>query len=192
MGQQTLPRHGGPSEQTTAAGPSAPSQQKTHRPPTRYAPQQGLAFVNPEFLGDTSEPESDHEDAENVKTATRYTGRSDQIAEDPECSDPEAIKGMQFSDRAMWLGKWFAHHYAAWVSEFDMKELETYERNEQTIRDAGVSPVAMLWWTFRRFRIPEVEWRNPVFCSPVRGYPAFHQDFSHHSSVPGWPQAFSL
>ena len=74
---------------------------------------------------------------------------------------------MEFKERAIWLGKWFAHHYAAWVSEFDMKELENYEDNDQVVRDTKVGPLTMLSWTFRCFRLPENEWRSLAFCAPV-------------------------
>ena len=68
---------------------------------------------------------------------------------------------------ATWLGKWFAHHYAPWVSEFDMKELETYEVNAEILQDTVVSPVAMLYWTYHWFQVPEDEWQSPGFCAPV-------------------------
>ena len=48
-----------------------------------------------------------------------------------------------------------------------MKELENYEDNEQVVRDTKVGPLTMLSWTFRRFRLPENEWRSPAFCAPV-------------------------
>ena len=88
--------------------------------------------------------------------------------EDTDCVDPDTIKDMELEERALWLGKWFAHHYGAWVSEFDMKELENYDWNEGILRDQVVSPVAMVYWTVCRFRVPENEWRSPQFSSPVR------------------------
>jgi hypothetical protein len=104
-----------------------------------------------------------------MKQDPRTTGRCDLgIEVDPACFDPEAVKEMEFEERAIWLGKWFALHYAAWVSEFDMKELENYEINVETLRDVVVGPLAMLCWTFRRFRLPDIEWRSPMFCSPVQ------------------------
>ena len=68
---------------------------------------------------------------------------------------------------ATWLGKWFAHRYALWVSEFDMKELETYEVNAEILWDTVVSAVAMLYWTYHWFQVLEDEWRSPGFCAPV-------------------------
>jgi hypothetical protein len=51
---------------------------------------------------------------------------------------------------------------------FELKELETYELLPmETQRDTNVSPLLMLQLTFARFRLPEEEWRSPLFCSPV-------------------------
>lgn len=77
---------------------------------------------------------------------------------------------METNECAIWLGKWFAHHYAPWVSEFNMKELETYELPDEDslTQDQCVGLLPHLWWTFHRFRILEDEWRSPSFCSPVR------------------------
>jgi hypothetical protein len=89
-----------------------------------------------------------------------------------EVHDPNAIKSMASEERAMWLGKWFALHYAAWVSEFHMKELETYQRGPGgDMRDMVTTPLPSLLHTFERFRIPEEEWRSPLFCSPVQFFP---------------------
>jgi len=52
----------------------------------------------------------------------RYTGKSDNKLEAPECFDPEVVEGMEFEAWAIWLGKWFAHHYAAWISGFNIVE----------------------------------------------------------------------
>ena len=55
------------------------------------------------------------------------TGDCERGLEVEHCMDPEVIKEMETDEHAIWLGKWFAHHYALWVSEFNMKELETYD-----------------------------------------------------------------
>jgi len=136
---------------------------------TRH-PRPHLEFANPEILGEPPEEEY-HSDGPGVTRAgPRYTGRCEQLDEPDDCFDPEAVKEMETNERAVWLGKWFGHHYAAWVSKFDMKELETYEWNVERMRDTAVSPVASLWWTFRRFRVLEEEWRSPLFHSAVQCY----------------------
>ena len=98
----------------------------------------------------------------------RYTGSCDSKPEDLECLDPEIIKKMDFRERPIWLGRWFGLHYAPWVSEFNMKELSSYEMNKETSRDPMVGPLPALCWTFRRFRLPDHEWRSPAFRSLVR------------------------
>ena len=74
---------------------------------------------------------------------------------------------MEFEDRAVWMGKWFAHHYAPWVTVFSMTELERYDPAGETSLDVVTTPLPALYWTFHRFQLPEDEWRNPAFCSPV-------------------------
>jgi len=118
-------------------------------------------------LGEPPEDEFE-EDPDDPKVDPRYTGCTDNKLEDnPDCYDSEAIKEMEFEQRAIWLGKWFAQHYAAWVSAFSMKELECYDIDEETARDVVTTPLPALYWTFHRFQLPEDEWRNPAFCSPV-------------------------
>ena len=56
---------------------------------------------------------------------------------------------MEFKDQAIWLGKWFAHHYTAWVLEFDMNELENYDISvESALRDSVVGLLPMFCQTF--------------------------------------------
>ena len=82
--------------------------------------------------------------------------------------DPEVIRKMDFEERAIWLGKWFGLHYAAWVSAFEIRELETYSYSDKTVeRDTAVGPLPQLLWTFRRFRLLSSDWRSPAFCAPV-------------------------
>ena len=156
LDQSKAPFRAGPSKQTTSKSAVPASSQRYHGP----------AFANPEILGDPPEADFRNEDGENMKVDPRFTGRCDTMLENSAC-DPEVIKEMEFEEQAIWLGKWFAHHYAAWVSKFDMKELETSENNDEWKRDLVVGPVEALRWTFRRFLIPEDEWRNPMLCSPV-------------------------
>lgn len=169
LGQLNPSSRIGSGRQAVSASTSAASRHQDHRAPSPILiPPHGLTFANPEILGDPPEADFDNNDPENMKMDPRSTGRCDQGTEDDECFDPAAIEKMEFEERAIWLGKWFALHYAAWVSEFDMKELENYEVNKKTVRDTAVGPLLMLCWTFRRFRLPEIEWRSPMFCSPVR------------------------
>ena len=159
-------------KQTTSVASAAAPRQQTPLPPSRVIPSSwGPSFANPEILGDP--PEDDFQlEVDNPKLDSRYTGICDKEPEDPECLNSDVIKKMEFRQRAMWLGRWFGLHYAAWVEDFDMKELRSYEMNEETLRDSLVGPLAALCWTFRRFRLPDNEWRGPAFCSPVQ-YPLF-------------------
>ena len=79
-----------------------------------------------------------------------YTGDCERGLEVECCVDPEVIKEMETNECAIWLGKWFAHHYAPWVSEFNMKELETYNipDADSVIRENCVGPLPQLMWTF--------------------------------------------
>ena len=134
----------------------------------------GPSFANPEILGE--QPEADFQPEDNdPKMDPRYTGSCDHKPEDPECVDLDIVKKMEFEERAIWLGRWFALHYTPWVSEFDMKELAGYEMNEETLRDSLVGPLPALCWTFRRFRLPDDQWRSPMFHSPVR-YSLFYAE----------------
>ena len=118
----------------------------------------------------------------------RYTGYGDPTFEANDCVDPDVVKEMEIEEQAIWLGKWFGHHYAAWVSGFNMKELETYETNMANAmkRDMLVDPVPSLWWTFHRFWIPEDEWRSPLFHPPVQYYSLLELRF------PSRPLSFGL
>ena len=129
----------------------------------------GPSFANPEILGEPLEVDFQLED-DSPRMDPRYTGSCDTKPEDPECVDPDILKRMEFEERAVWLGRWFALHYAPWVSDFNLKELGGYEMNEGTLRDSVVSPLPALCWTFRRFRLPDDEWRSPMFRSPVWYY----------------------
>lgn len=119
-------------------------------------------------MGDKPSDEGFEEDPDDPKVDPRYTGCTDRNPEDdPDCYDPEIIKKMELEERAVWMGKWFAHHYAPWVSAFSMIELERYDIDGITGRDTMTTPLPALYWTFRRFQLPEDEWRSPGFCSPV-------------------------
>ncbi|KAF9787453.1 hypothetical protein BJ322DRAFT_724064 [Thelephora terrestris] len=124
-------------------------------------------FPNPEVLGDTPEPEYE---PEGIEADPQYTGGCEKELENNDCSDPDEINKMEFEDRAIWLGKWFAHHYAAWVEDFEMKELQSYPTSSSVgiQRAINVGPLPMLECTFARFRLLEDEWRSPSFCSPFR------------------------
>ena len=117
---------------------------------------------------DPSESDDDELDAP-------YNGHCDQTVEDPKCFNgaPNIIKEMEFKKRACWMGKWFAHHYSAWVSRFSMRELESYQPGGvgHAGQDEAVSPVPMLYHTFRCFQIPDDEWRSSSFSSPVQFHP---------------------
>ena len=114
------------------------------------------------------EPDADSEDSDNARPDQRYTGHCDLEVEQQDCFNPDMVREMEFEDRAIWMGKWFAHHYAAWVSSLSMRELENYQPNQaRGEQDPTVSPVEMLFHTFRRFQVPEDEWRSPLFSSPV-------------------------
>lgn len=155
---------------------SVPPQHKTP-PPSSHAvipSGWGPSFANPEILGEPLEADFQPED-DNPRMDPRYTGSCDNKPEDIECVDPEVPKKMELEERAVWLGRWFVLHYTPWVSEFDMKELGGYEMNKETLRDSVVGPLAALCWTFRRFRLPDDEWRSPTFCSPVQ-YSLFHTE----------------
>ena len=89
-------------------------------------------FANPEILGEPPEEDFHGVGPGETRAGPRYTGRCERSHEADDCPDPEAVKEMETDERAIWLGKWFGHHYAAWVSKFDMKELETYEVNPGT------------------------------------------------------------
>ena len=157
------------------------------------APQPHLRLLNPEILEAKKEVPYN---SENEETDPRYTGDCERGLEVERCVDPEVIKEMETDERAIWLGKWFAHHYAPWVSEFNMKELETYTipDADTLIRDDCVGPLPQLLWTFCRFRISDDEWRSPSFCSPVRYVLCLYapSDDSHTPQVSARPQAFSL
>ena len=163
--------HAGPSKQATAAATLDTSlhEETPIHPPTHIVPQEWrLLFANPEILGEPPEIQFCNEDGDNPKVDPHYTGGCEQGNEDQACFDPEVIKNMEFEDWAIWLGKWFAHRYTAWVLEFDMKELENYDINvELALRDSVVGLLLMLCWTFRHFRLPEYEWRNTAFSSLV-------------------------
>ena len=147
-----------------------PPQHQTPPPSSHTIPSGwGPSFANPEILGELPDDDLSLEDEDgNPRMDPRYTGNCDYKPEDPKCVDPTIIRKMELEERAVWLGRWFALHYAPWVSEFDMKELESYEMNKETLRDSLVGPLAALCWTFRRFRLPDDEWRSPTFCSPVQ------------------------
>lgn len=133
------------------------------------SPGWGLPFANPEILGEP--PEVDFQlDDDDPKLDPRYTGGADFKPEDPECFDPDVLKGIESEYLGTWLGKWFAHHYAAWVSKFYMTELKNYEINKETSRDSVTTPLPMLCWTFRRFRLQDTTWRDPLFGEAVRHY----------------------
>lgn len=137
-------------------------------PPRSNRRKSAPTFANPDILGEPLEEDFEQDpNATVMKLDPRSTGRCDQTPEADACHDLEVIEEMEFEEWATWLGKWFAHHYAAWVSEFDMKELENYDENDEARRDSRVGPLLMLCWTFRRFRVPDDEWRSPAFCSPV-------------------------
>ncbi|KAF9789539.1 hypothetical protein BJ322DRAFT_1018158 [Thelephora terrestris] len=122
--RQTKPSLHPNSHTQTTPTTSAVQPQQTRRPiPSRHSGKL-LPFPHPEVLGEPPEVEYDHE---NMQTDPRYTGGFERNLENQECSDPDAIKEMECEERAIWLGKWFAHHYAAWVEDFELKELETYE-----------------------------------------------------------------
>ena len=163
--------HAGPSKQAAAAATlDTSSREETPiHPPTHIVPQEWrLPFANPEILGEPLEIQFRNEDGDNPKVDPRYTGGCERGNEDQACFDLEVIKNMEFEDRAIWLGKWFAHHYTAWVLEFDMKELENYDISvESALCDSVVGPLPMLCWTFCRFWLPEYEWRNTAFSSLV-------------------------
>lgn len=130
---------------------------------------------------------------ENAQLDPRYPGHCDQAAEDPECFVPEIVKDMEREERATWLGKWFAHHYGAWVSILNMRELENYQPGQgQAEQDPAVSPLPMLHYSFRRFQIPDDEWRSPSFCAPVWSPLLKNRCSPHTPRVPTRPQAFSL
>jgi len=149
---------------TTALVPPQPQAPPPHSPTTPTA--WGPSFANPEVLGEP--PEEDFQpDNNSPKMDSRYTGICDNKPEDPECSDPDDLGQVQFNRRAIWLGRWFALHYAAWVLEFHMRELGHYEINKETPRDSMVGPLPALYWTFHRFRLPEDEWRSLRFGSQV-------------------------
>jgi len=119
-------------------------------------------------MGDKPSDDEFEEDPDDPQVDPHYTGCTERTLENnSECYDPELIKKVALEDRAMWLGKWFAHHYAPWVSAFSMVELEHYDINGATGRDAMTTPLPALYWTFHCFQLPEDEWRSPAFCSPV-------------------------
>lgn len=143
-----------------------PRHQQSHVSPR--IPHFGTPGINPQIFGDP--PEEDWQyDPDDPRLDPRYTGSTDRLLEDEACFDPDAIKEMEFRKRALWLGKWFAHHYAPWVTSFEMKELENYQIHKKThFRDIQLSPAPLLCWTFQRFKVPEDEWRSPMFSSPVQ------------------------
>lgn len=136
------------------------------KPQTQPPPLRRHSWINPEILGDKHQ--ADFRDNEDTENEPCYTGHNDVKFEDDNCVDPDMVKEMETDKRATWLGKWFGHHYAPWVSEFDMKELEDYNQNNQMVRDTLIGPVPSLWWTFQRFQIPEDEWQSPSFHPPVQ------------------------
>ena len=142
-----------------------------------------LGFANPEILGDPPEEEPDinHGPVEHGEPDPRYTGHCE-VWDVTGYIDPEVVKEMEAEERAIWLGKWFGLQYAAWVSKFNMKELETYEINLDEQRDKLVGAVPQLMWTFRRFRVLEDEWRSPLFHTAVRTLLYCEPLFPSHSS----------
>lgn len=142
-----------------------------------------IPYPNPEVLGEPPYVEFQNEDPEDMRCHPGCTGVCDTSPTDEESINPDAIREMEFDEQATWLGKWFAHHYAAWVSEFDMKQLQTYwvaPMNKERERDRHVTPLIMLSLTFGRFRLPQDEWQSPSFASPVRLSPIFEKPCSYH------------
>ena len=138
-------------------------------------------------------PQVDPEDPENLKLDSRYAGDWNLTIEDPECFNPDIVKQMEFEDRAIWLGKWFAHHYAPWVMEIYLREMQTYKADKgDPHQDSVVAPVKMLHHTFYRFQVPENEWRSPSFCSPVCFLPSQTNSSTHLLQVSARPQTFPL
>src|SRR5882757_8554239 len=166
LGQQNSSRTKSGKQKDSPTTPATLQSQFAHpNPPHTPYPKK---FANPEILGEPLEAGFHNEDPENMRLDTHYAGVCEYGLEDEDCPDPDVIKEMVLEERATWLGKWFGHHYAAWVSEFDMKELETYESHfENILRDSVVGPLPSLMWTFYRFRVPEDEYRDPLFHSPV-------------------------
>lgn len=157
-----LPRTKPNKPTTTTVAP----QHETPLPPSCAIPL-GLSFANPEIFGEPPEADFQPEDAD-PKMDPRYTGKFEDKPEDPECLDPEVLEEMSAHARAVWLGRWFAQHYGPWVTELEMEGLATYELNPKTLRDSMVGPLPQLYWTFRRFCLPETVWRKPPFWCSVR------------------------
>ena len=155
--QQSDPPRTKSHKQATSTTTLAPSRHQTPPPHLSTAPPPwGPLFANPEILGESLENDFQF-DVNNPKMDPRYTGICDPKPEDPECLDPDDLKWMVSEQRAIWLGRWFALHYAAGVLEFDMMELRGYEMNKETLHDSVVGPLPALCWTFCHSCLPDDE-----------------------------------
>ena len=98
----------------------APQHQTPLLNPHAIPPTWGPPFTNPGIPGEPPQDNFQPEES-GPKLDPRYTGVCDSKPEDPECSDPDELNQMDFNRRAIWLGRWFALHYTAWVSDIREK-----------------------------------------------------------------------
>ena len=172
LDQSKSPFCAGPNKQTMSKGAVPASPWHYHGPTS----------VNPEILGDPPEADFCNEDGENMKADPHFTGCCSPMLKNSPC-DPEVIKETEFEEWAIWLGKWFVHHYAAWVLKFDMKELETSKNNEEWKCDLVVGLVEALHWTLCHFLIPENKWQMSEIRSFLPIFSLWTLSSHKHSSL---------
>ena len=104
--------------------PNPQSQQIQQDPQPTLSSKKFLPFPNPEILGEQLEDDFNEGDSKNSAKVDPCYARCCKIrAKFSKYYNPDAIKELGLKDQAIWLGKWFAHHYAAWVLESEMREL---------------------------------------------------------------------